>query len=98
MNPLWVQIMKLESSNLHRIAKAMFLTAAAGVGLGLSAGRLLASTSYEPYTFSHFAGSIGGPGYADGTGSAGRLASPSAVAVDSAGNGYVEGTSNDTMR
>jgi sugar lactone lactonase YvrE len=90
--------MKLESFNLSWVAKAMLLTAAAGVGLGLSAGRLLAATNYEAYTFSHFAGSIGGPGYADGTGSVGRFSSPSAVALDSSGNIYVADTYNDTIR
>ena len=44
-----------------------------GVALALSASRLLAQASYQPYSFIHFAGSLGGPGYSDGTGSAARF-------------------------
>ena len=90
--------MKLESCNLNRIAKVIFVTSVAGVGLGLSADRLLAAASYEAYTFTHFAGSLGGPGYTDGTNSAARFSSVSGVAVDSSGNLYVADTYNDTIR
>jgi len=90
--------MKLESSNLNRIAKAILLTTAASVGLALSANRLLAQASYEPYTFTHFAGSLGGPGSDDGTGSAARFNFPYGVAVDSSGNVYVADTYNQTIR
>ena len=76
----------------------MLLTAAAGVGLALSASRLLAQASYEPYTFTHFAGSLGGPGSDDGTGSAARFNFPYGVAVDSSGNVYVADTYNQTIR
>jgi sugar lactone lactonase YvrE len=44
------------------------------------------------------AGSAGDPGSTDGTGSAARLDSPSAVAVDPAGNVYVADTGNFTIR
>src|SRR6266403_1869042 len=91
-----IQSMKLESSNLNRIAKAILLTTAASVGLALSANRLLAQASYEPYTFTHFAGSLGGPGSDDGTGSAARFNFPYGVAVDSSGNVYVADTYNQT--
>src|SRR5437879_7163826 len=90
--------MKFESFNLNRIAKVIFITSAAGVSLGLCADRLLASASYEPYTFNHFAGGLGGPGYTDGTGSAARFSSASGVAVDSSGNLYVADTYNDAIR
>src|SRR5258708_3833688 len=90
--------MKLESSHLNRISRAMLFTAAACVGLALSAGRLLAAANYEPYTFTHLAGSPGGPGYADGTGSTARFASPSGAVVDSSGNVYVADTYNHTIR
>jgi hypothetical protein len=44
------------------------------------------------------AGLAGGPGSADGTGSAARFNQPYGVAVDSAGNVYVADTANDTIR
>jgi hypothetical protein len=49
-----------------------------------------ADANYEPYTFTHFAGSFGGIGYSDGTGSAARFYYTSAVAVDSSGNVFSE--------
>ena len=44
------------------------------------------------------AGSPGGPGNADGTGSDARFAGPTGVAVDNAGNTYVADTTNQTIR
>jgi DNA-binding beta-propeller fold protein YncE len=44
------------------------------------------------------AGDIGGPGNADGTGSAARFSFPAGVAVDSAGNAYVADQRNHTIR
>ena len=55
-----------------------------------------AQSTYEPYTFTTFAGLP--PGSADGTGSAARFNSPAGVAVDSAGNTYVADTVNSTIR
>src|SRR6266403_1728542 len=55
-----------------------------------------AQSTYEPYSFTTFAGLP--PGSADGTGSAARFTSPSGVAVDSAGNTYVADTVNSTIR
>jgi hypothetical protein len=75
-----------------------WVAAAAGLGLALSASPLLAQASYQPYSFTHFAGSIGGQGYSDGTGSAARFNYPRDVAVDSAGNVYVADTRNYTIR
>ena len=60
--------------------------------------RLQAQRVYEPYTFTHFAGSLGGRGYSDGTGSAVRLDDPSGVATDAAGNVYVADARNHTIR
>jgi secreted PhoX family phosphatase len=57
-----------------------------------------AAANYEPYTFTHFAGSLGGAGYSDGTGSDARFNSPEGVAVDSAGNVYVADRDNHTIR
>src|SRR5438477_630146 len=55
-----------------------------------------AQSTYEPYSFTTFAGLP--PGSADGTGSAARFNSPAGVAVDSAGNTYVADTVNSTIR
>lgn len=49
-------------------------------------------------TFTHLAGSFGGPGFEDGTGTEARFKSASAVAVDASGNVYVADTSNHTIR
>jgi sugar lactone lactonase YvrE len=56
------------------------------------------AANYEPYTFTHFAGSFGGYGYSDGTGSAARFDYPQGVAVDSSGNIYVADLGNSTIR
>src|SRR5438034_103247 len=53
-------------------------------------------STYEPYSFTTFAGLP--PGSADGTGSAARFNSPAGVAVDSADNTYVADTVNSTIR
>src|SRR5262245_20446918 len=55
-----------------------------------------AQSTYEPYTFTTFAGLP--PGSADGIGSAARFNSPGGVARDSAGNTYVADTVNSTIR
>ena len=57
-----------------------------------------AQTIYTPYAFTNFAGQPGGPGIADGNGSGARFRSPSATAVDSAGNVYVADQFNFTIR
>ena len=44
------------------------------------------------------AGSLGGPGYADGTGAAARLNEPHSVGLDSAGNLYVADAQNHVIR
>src|SRR5438105_3267243 len=62
----------------------------------LTALSVRAQSTYEPYSFSTFAGLP--PGSTDGTGSAARFNSPSGVVVDSAGNTYVADTVNSTVR
>src|SRR5437667_439586 len=57
-----------------------------------------AQSIYTPYAFTNFAGVRGGPGSADGTGSAGRFDVPVGVAVDTAGNVYVADSANSTIR
>src|SRR3974390_2473416 len=71
--------------------------AAAGLGLALalSASRLLAQASYQSYSITGIAGSFGGYGYSDGTGSGARFLNPTGVAVDSAGNVYVADRNNN---
>jgi sugar lactone lactonase YvrE len=49
-------------------------------------------------TFTHLAGSFGGPGVEDGTATAARFKSAGAIAVDSSGNIYVADTGNHTIR
>src|SRR5205823_2822513 len=62
----------------------------------LAALSVQAQSTYEPYSFTTFAGLP--PGSADGTGSAARFNSPAGVALDSAGNTYVADTVNSTIR
>src|SRR5437762_204217 len=62
----------------------------------LTALSVRAQSTYQPYSFTTFAGLP--PGSANGTGSAARFNSPSGVAVDSAGNTYVADTVNSTIR
>jgi NHL repeat-containing protein len=62
----------------------------------LAALSVQAQSTYEPYSFTTFAGLP--PGSADGTGSAARFNSPAGVTVDSAGNTYVADTANSTIR
>jgi len=54
--------------------------------------------TYQPYSFSTFAGTAGLSGSADGTGSAARFTSPAEVALDGANNLYVADTGNHTIR
>ena len=61
----------------------------------LDAPSAFAATSYH---FSHFAGSDGGAGYADGSGQAARFCMPAYVDVDAAGNLYVADSFNSTVR
>src|SRR5260221_591350 len=66
-------------------------------GLALTAVQSPAQSTYEPYTFTTLAGNAG-YGSVDGTGSDARFWNPSGVVVDSAGNVYVAGESNHTIR
>jgi sugar lactone lactonase YvrE len=62
----------------------------------LPALSLRAQSTYEPYSFTTFAGLP--PGSANGTGSAARFKLPVAVAIDSIGNIFVADTNNHTIR
>src|SRR5450432_3802018 len=55
-----------------------------------------AQSTYEPYSFSTFAGNP--PGSVNGTGSAARFDGPFGTAVDGAGNVYVADSNNNTIR
>ncbi len=76
-----------------------FLVAFAAVLCGtLGALPAHAQSVYEPYTFRTLAGLTGVPGDTDGTGSTARFASPTGIALDSAGTVYVADTNNNTIR
>src|SRR5438477_12984661 len=62
----------------------------------LTALSVRAQSTYEPYSFTTFAGLP--PGSTDGTGSAARFNSPGGVAADSAGNTYVADSVNSNIR
>jgi len=68
--------------------------AAVSLAFGPVAGR----ADSPAFLFGHLAGSLGGPGSADGSGTAARFWRPGAVATDRAGNTYVADTGNDTVR
>jgi sugar lactone lactonase YvrE len=57
-----------------------------------------AQSAASSYAFSHLAGPLGGPGNADGLGTAARFWNPTGVATDGAGNTYVADASNSTIR
>ncbi len=59
---------------------------------------LCVSAQSASYTFTTLAGSDGGAGSFDGTGTAARFFQPQSVAVDIAGNVYVADTLNNTVR
>jgi hypothetical protein len=50
------------------------------------------------YQFTHFAGSDGGPGYVEGTGTAARFSGIRGIAIDSAENVYVADSLNRVIR
>src|SRR5687767_7696445 len=70
----------------------------ARVGL-VSLVALFASTGEaQYYNFSHFAGTTGGAGVIDGTGSAALLAGPWGITRDASGNLYVADSRSGTIR
>jgi len=58
----------------------------------------LNSAKGQVYDWSNFAGKSGGPGNADGAGSAARFDYPTDIAMDTSGNIYVADTNNSTIR
>lgn len=59
---------------------------------------LTATLSAQPFTFTHFVGTPGGPGVTDGTGQGARFWDPYSAATDPAGNIYVTDGANHTIR
>jgi Ice-binding-like/Putative Ig domain/Dockerin type I domain/NHL repeat len=75
------------STSLHRVLSACCLLA------------VIAFTAHaQPFTFTTFAGPVGGRGSIDGTGSVARFSYPRGVATDSAGNVYVADSANAAIR
>ncbi len=56
------------------------------------------SPAYAPLAVTTLAGQVGGTGAADGSGTAARFNSPTAVAVDATGSVYLADTDNHTIR
>ena len=56
------------------------------------------TTSANTTTVVTFAGTIGSPGFADGSGTDARFRTPQALSIDSAGVVYVADTGNHTIR
>ena len=86
---------------MNSIPSALFqkLRSALVGGLTLIAlGAAVAQPAGSAYIFTHLAGPLGGPGTADGTGTAARFNTPDGVAADSAGNLYVVDSQNNTIR
>jgi len=81
----------MRTCNCIKLVLALF-------GFGLTAIQARAQSIYTPYAFTNFAGAPGGPGSADGIGSAAQFNVPHSAAVDSAGNVYVGDTFNHTIR
>jgi sugar lactone lactonase YvrE len=77
--------------NLRKTLTTLALTGSLVISLG-------ASAADTRLTFQRVAGSDGGPGFADGAGSAARFNHPAGVAVDGSGNVYVADLSNQLIR
>ena len=59
---------------------------------------VLAQSTTPSFLFTHFAGTTGGAGFVDGSGSAARFRFPEHLTLDKAGNIYVADTYNETIR
>lgn len=66
--------------------------------LSIVAFVFVSSALAQPYTFTHFAGTTGGPSFEDGTGPAARFNAAQQLAVDDDGNIYVADALNHTIR
>lgn len=77
---------------IHKTWPAIRLTLSL---LAITSGVSAAERSYE---FSHFAGTLGGPGYVDGIGGGARLNQPRGIVRDANGNLYVGELGNSVIR
>lgn len=88
----WWRLLERDEGT-RRLASCLLAFVVGASGLGVAS-----RAAAQPYSFSHFAGSFGGRGTADGTGSAARFGLPEGVVVDGAGTVYVADTQNHTIR
>ena len=79
----------MNTTTLTQLSLPLVLSAGLTATNALDPTRVQAQSASERYTFTHFAGPLGGPGYSDGTGSAARFNRPYGAATDAAGNVYV---------
>jgi len=95
-----LQFLKFDFSSVKLTRSDFFslgaLTLLAYVVLGNSMAS--AQSSYEPFTFSTFAGLAGSPGSADGNGANARFFLPIGITIDSGGNVFVADSENFTIR
>src|ERR1051325_656413 len=95
-----LQFLKFDFSSVKLTRSDFFslgaLTLLAYVVLGNSMAS--AQSSYEPFTFSSFAGRASGPGSADGNGANARSFLPIGITIDSGGNVFVADSENFTIR
>jgi sugar lactone lactonase YvrE len=84
--------------NFRFLGVALFTATTLVLALTSCGGSGSTSGSTTPPTLSLFAGNMGGPGSADGTGAIARFNHPGATAIDSAGNVYVADMGSHTIR
>src|ERR1041384_2680631 len=70
------------------LSRGLFILASLGTNVALA----------QQYTFTHFAGTVGGVGYRDGVGTEARFDEPTGISVDAAGNIYVSDYGNHVIR